>query len=155
MKKTILILLLFLSAFGLKAQEVKPSKEETIKYIDSWLKKNVEGVGNSGDMIVSKISFTGDKIIMVIPSSDPSIVNTYTSSGMDWSSYTSCSFENYGGFSIYFSKKNVLSEDGKYRASVSIEGPVIDQEKQKQLTKALNYLKSLSTKENGNDFFDK
>ncbi|MBC7507733.1 MAG: hypothetical protein H7320_03150 [Ferruginibacter sp.] len=155
MKKLFLFAGLFLVALTIKAQQSDPTKEETIKYIDNWLKKNVEGVGNSGDMIVTKISFTEDKITIVIPSSNPSIVNTYTATGMDWSAYKRCVFNDYGGFTIFFSKKNILDEEGKYMASVIVTGPQIPEDKQQQLIKALKHLKKLSSAGNGNTFFNK
>ena len=101
MKKILIITLLIITAAQLNAQTAEPTKEETIKYIDSWLKQNVEGKETTESLLISKISFTGDNVTMVIPSIDPKFSNTYSFTGMDWSAYSHCIFNKDGGFSIF------------------------------------------------------
>jgi hypothetical protein len=151
--KQLMIILLLISSVQLNAQTPEPTKEETIKYIDGWLKQNIEGKAAQGNPMVSHIDFTGIQLTLIIPSSDPKISHTYYYTGMDWASYTDCMFDEWGS-NIVFSKKNIKDEEGKYTNVVTLSGPAIPKDNQKQLLKACEHLKRLASQGNKNSYFD-
>ena len=67
MKKILLTFLFIACAFVLRAQVTEPIRDETIKFINSWLEQHVEGRG--GELPVSNISLTEAEVKSTIGNS--------------------------------------------------------------------------------------
>jgi hypothetical protein len=82
MKKLITICLLIATSFTVNAQE-KPSREQTIKFIESSLKKTI-GTKDSYNNLLTNVSFNGNELILTTTVASLDELTTRTYSNFNW-----------------------------------------------------------------------
>lgn len=166
MKKLLTICLLMAMVFTSQAQKGKPSKEETVKFIDQTLKKFIEQstyfIGHETKMFCRDISFKENELIMkwTFDYSDDSLLETI--SILSWEKISMDYFDNkkegFTSFNVYLSsviKKQYFSADNgslvDYKPFFCLYVPT---DKVESIKKALFRLSEIAKEENKDPFQD-